>query len=410
MNKPIKQLNKLRNWRVFMGACIAALAIGGLAFMVWPFTATVAPKVKWTPNTPFAVPAIIDDGWEREDVATAGFDASQLYKVLEDMMNGESNIHSVVVERHGKLVAELYRRGKDKKVNSFFAHEIDFGPKVVHDTRSVGKSIISLLLGIARQQGKIKSLQTPVIDFYTEYTDLATPERKAITLEHLLTMSSGLEWSEGGGIPDDEHHLMWKWSPYYYVLSRPIASKPGHQFNYNSGGTAVLADILTRVTETPWNEYARKSLFEPLDIHDLEWVGDFHGRPMCYTGLRMRPRDMAKIGRLVLNHGKWQGQQIIPEDWIAASLQPRLSTGFDGTQYGYQWWIGTVEWKGQQLQWGAAFGNGSQRVFVVPSLDMTVVITAGAYNDIQVARRVNAFFREIVSTLQNDLQDNTVSK
>ncbi|QBB72794.1 class C beta-lactamase-related serine hydrolase [Pseudolysobacter antarcticus] len=316
------------------------------------------------------------------------------------MMSGETNIHSVIVERHGRLVAELYRRGKDKSQYSLFAREKDFGPTVMHDTRSVGKSVISLLLGIAKQQGKIKSLATPVLDFYPVYTDLATPELKAITLEHLLTMSSGLEWSEGGGFPNDEDRLAWKRSPYRFVLSRPVVVAPGSTFNYNSGGTVVLAEILTRVTQTPWKDFARKALFEPLGITDWEWVADLHGRPMANSGLRMRPRDMAKIGRMVLNHGQWQGQQIVPADWITAALQPRISTGFDGMQYGYQWWTGTVEWKGQQLAWSAAFGNGGQRLFVAPDLDMAVVITAGAYGDLQVARRVNAFFKDIVSTVQ----------
>jgi CubicO group peptidase (beta-lactamase class C family) len=298
------------------------------------------------------------------------------------------------------LVTEQYRRGKDKSVYSLFAHTQDFNPTVLHDTRSVGKSIVSLLLGIAQQQGKINTLATPALDFYPEYADLATPERKAITLEHLLTMSSGFEWREGGGFPDDEHRLYWKRSPYRYVLSRSIVAAPGSTFNYNSGGTAVLADILTRVTKLSLREFVREVLFEPLGINDWEWVADLHGRPMAFTGLRLRPRDMAKIGRLLVDHGQWQGQQIVPADWIVASLQPRISTGFDGLQYGYHWWTGTVVWNDKEFAWSAAFGNGGQRLFVVPALDMIVVITAGAYGDRQIARRVNTLFKDIVATAQ----------
>lgn len=361
------------------------------------------PLVGQAVETQYAVPAIIGDGWEREELSKSGFDAGRLRSLLASMMNGETNIHSVIIERHGRLVAELYRRGKDKSVYSLLARNKDFGPTVLHDTRSVGKSVVSLLLGIAEQQGKIGDLATPVIDFYPEYSDLATPERKAITLAHLLTMSSGLEWREGGGLPNDETRLFWKSSPYSYVFSRPLVALPGSTFNYNSGGTAVLADILTRVAKTPLKDFARKALFEPLGISDWEWVADLHGRPMAFNGLRMRPRDMAKIGRMVVDHGQWRGRQIVPADWIAASLQPRVTTGFDGLQYGYQWWLGTVEWKGKRLAWSAAFGHGGQRLFVVPDLDMTVVITAGAYDDsdLQVARRLNAFFKDIVSTVQN---------
>jgi CubicO group peptidase (beta-lactamase class C family) len=229
---------------------------------------------------------------------------------------------------------------------------------------------------------------------------LAVPERRAITLEHLLTMSSGLAWHEGGEGPDDEHRLMWKWSPAYYVLSRPVAAAPGARFNYNSGGTLLLADVLQRATGMAWKDYARTALFEPLGITQAEWVGDFLGRPMAYTGLRLRPRDLARLGRLVLDHGRWRGRQLVPEAWIAASLQPRRDTGFDGMGYGYFWWTGTAPWQGRTVAWAAAFGNGGQRLFVVPALDLAVVITAGAYGDAAAARRVNGHFREIVATVR----------
>jgi CubicO group peptidase (beta-lactamase class C family) len=213
-------------------------------------------------------------------------------------------------------------------------------------------------------------------------------------------MSSGLEWSEGAGLPNDETRLYWKWSPYQFVLGRPIVAPPGAHFNYNSGGTAVLADILTRATGKPLKDLARESLFEPLGIGDWEWVADLHGRPMAFTGLRMRPRDMAKLGRLVVEHGRWQGKPIVSADWVAESLRPHIATGFDGLQYGYQWWAGTVAWQGRSLPWSAAFGNGGQRVFVVPDLDLSVVITAGAYDDIDATRRINALLMDIVATVE----------
>jgi CubicO group peptidase (beta-lactamase class C family) len=284
-------------------------------------------------------------------------------------------------------------------VNSLFAHTRDFGPAVRHDTRSVGKSVIGLLVGVAQAQGKLQGLETPVLDLYPEYPELATPQRRAITLEHLLSMSSGLQWHEGGEGVDDEHKLMWKWTPAYHFLSRNVAAAPGRTFNYNSGGALVLADILTRATGMPWREYARAALFEPLGITDVEWVGDFLGRPMAYTGLRLCPRDMAKLGRLVLNHGQWQGKQIVPAAWIDASLLPRLDTGFDHLQYGFFWWTGSVTWQGRNLHWAAAFGNGGQRIFVVPDLDLCVVVTAGAYGELPVARRVNQLLQDIVATI-----------
>jgi CubicO group peptidase (beta-lactamase class C family) len=360
----------------------------------------VARLAAQTPPFSLITPASISDGWQQEAPLSAGFDESRLRGVLAGMMDGRVNLHSVIVERHGKLVAELYRRGNDRTVNSLISHMRDFGPTMRHDTRSVGKSVISLLVGMAQAQGKLQGVGTPVLDFYPEYPELAIPQRRALTLEHLLTMSSGMQWQEGGKGLDDEHKLMWKWTPVYHPLSRPLPVAPGQVFTYNSGGALLLADILTRSTGMPWWEYARTALFEPLGITDIEWVGEFLGRPMAYTGLRMRPRDMAKLGRVVLNHGQWQGRQIVPAAWIDASLKPRIETGFDHLQYGYFWWTGAVAWKGRNLPWASAFGNGGQRIFVVPDLDLCVVITAGAYGQQDVARQVNASCLDIVATVQ----------
>lgn len=349
-----------------------------------------------------AQPALLGDGWERVEPQAAGFESARLGAVIAKMLNGEVNLHGVVVERHGKLVAEAYRKGKDQPQFKLFSRTVTFGPSVRHDTRSVGKSVISLLVGIAQAQGKLPALSAPVIDFYPEFKDLATPELRRVTLEHLLTMSSGLKWRESGvGFPNDEDRLAWKDSPTRFVLSRPFVAAPGSTFTYNSGGTVVLADILSRVTGQPWTDFARTALFEPLGITDVEWITDYRGRPMANSGLRLRPRDMAKLGRLVLDHGAWKDRQLVPAAWIDASLQPRLNTGFDGTQYGYQWWTGTVNWKGRPLPWRAAFGNGSQRIFVVPELDLTVVVTAGAYGDLSVARQVQASFADLVSCVIN---------
>ncbi|WP_243286340.1 serine hydrolase domain-containing protein [Geothrix terrae] len=368
--------------------------LGWVLFLLPALAHAEAPS----PSAPFDTPALAGDGWQRLSPAEAGFDPARFHALLMEMMGSQANLHGVVVERHGRLVAEAYRTGRDRTVNSLFAHTRAFGPEVRHDARSVGKSVIDLLVGVALAQGRLKRVDTPVLEFYPEFPELASPERRTITLEHLLGMSSGLAWHEGGDGPDDEHKLMWKWTPTYHPLSRPVAAAPGTVFNYNSGGALLLADILSRATGMPWTEYARTALFEPLGIRDVEWVGDFLGRPMAYTGLRMRPRDMAKLGRLVLNRGQWRGRQIVPSAWIDASLTPRLRTGFDDTGYGYLWWTGSAAWHGRAVPWAAAFGNGGQRIFVAPDLDLCVVITAGAYGDLKVARQVNAFFREIVAT------------
>ncbi|GLH72873.1 hypothetical protein GETHLI_13750 [Geothrix limicola] len=359
-----------------------------------------APGFAQTPRHAPAAPVLGGDGWESVDPRRAGFDPDRLRAVLAKMVSGEVNLHAVIVERHGRLVAEAYRKGKDHPQFTLFSRTVDFDPATRHDTRSVGKSVIGLLVGVAQARGQLGSLATPVIDWFPESQDLATPELRKVTLEHLLTMSSGLAWRESGvGFPNDEDRLAWKGSPTRFVLSRPAVAAPGTTFNYCSGGTVVLADILSRATRVPWPEFARSALFQPLGITDYEWVTDLRGRPMPNSGLRLRPRDMAKLGRLVLNRGTWQGQQLVPAAWIDASRQSRLTTGFDGTGYGYHWWTGTVGWQGRTLPWCAAFGNGSQRIYTVPDLDLCVVTTAGAYGDLRTVRQVQAYFQELVTTV-----------
>jgi CubicO group peptidase (beta-lactamase class C family) len=351
---------------------------------------------------PCAAPIALGDGWQTADPQTSGFDTTALCAVLERVAGGATSVHAVVVERHGRLVAELYQRGKDRSIWSLYAREIDFTPTVLHDLRSVSKSVVGVLVGIARQQGKIDIAASPLA-YYPSYADLRSPERDAITLEHLLSMSSGLEWNESvtsyGTLANDETRLYWDWKPYRYVLSRPIVAKPGTRFNYNGGGTAVLADIVVRTTGTPLRDFARAALFEPLGIHEWEWVADPWRRPLAFAGLRMRPRDLAKIGRLVLARGQWQGRHVVPADWVAESLRPHIATG-NGLGYGYQWWTGTVAWEGRMLEWSAGFGNGGQRLFVVPTLDLTVVITAGEYNDPQIGRAVREIFTQIIATVR----------
>jgi|SRR6267378_3774547 len=232
---------------------------------------------------------------------------------------------------------------------------------------------------------------------------LLTPDRKNRNGHPITAADSSIAptvLDDGWPLANDETRLFWGWQPYRYVLSRPRVAKPGTQFNYHGGGSAVLADIVARATGTPVRDFARTTLFEPMAIHEWEWVADPWRRPLAFAGLHMRPRDLAKIGRLVLARGEWQGRQVVPADWVAESLRPHIATG-DGLGYGYQWWTGTVDREGKKLAWSAGFGNGGQRLFVVPELDLTVVITAGAYNDPQIRRTVTEIFRQIVATVRS---------
>ncbi|MDM0114653.1 serine hydrolase [Variovorax sp. J22R133] len=356
-------------------------------------------------------PAQMDDGWETASASASGFNAAALCSTLDAAAAGPDKLHGLVVERHGRLVAELYRDGPDKPINVLFgvgrpfAKDAHFGPDVRHDARSVSKSVVGLLVGIARDKGQLGGLSSPVLDFYPEDPELLSARHNRVTLDNLLSMTSGLQWDEGS-LPNDETRLYWTTSLLPFLFNRPVVAQPGEVFHYNSGSTAVLADIITMAQGASLTTLAREQLFEPLGISDWEWVTDLRGRELAFTGLRMRPRDMAKLGRLVLDHGQWRGRQVVSPEWVHASITPHIATDIrlpptapEPLGYGYQWWTGTTRWNGRNLAWSAAFGNGGQRIFVVPELDMTVVTTAGAYGDGKINVMVNGLLDRIVATV-----------
>jgi CubicO group peptidase (beta-lactamase class C family) len=358
-------------------------------------------------TSPCLAPAQLGDGWETIGVGDARFDADALCKLLHGVAGGSENLHSLLIARGGRIVAELYRKGQDRSARDFFSREINFGPGDRHDMRSISKSVVGLLFGIVREDGKLPALSTPVVDLYPGYPTLTSdPARRSITIEHLLTMSSGLEWHETaatyGSFSNDETRLFGDWSPVKFVLSRPVVAPSGQRFDYNGGNTMVIADLLERATGTSLDRLARTRLLEPLGITDSEWMGDLWGRPMAYSGLRLKPRDLLRIGQMMLDHGRRQGRQVVPAEWVAESIRPHIATGKGpGSGYGYFWWTGTVDWQGKKLPWSAAVGNGGQRLFLVSALDLAVVMTAGVYNDAGIAAKETDLFNRVVEAVQS---------
>ena len=361
---------------------------------------------------PCAVPRA-DHEWSVSAPDAAGFDAQALCRVLKDVAAGADNIHAILIERRGALVAELYRSGRDRPIsvrygfNNPFGEPAHFDADTLHDTRSVSKSIVSLLYGIALSKGRAPAVDTPVLEAQPDASPPWAGSNR-VTIGQLLSMSSGLDWAESGKglLASDEVRLFWKSDQDRFVLERPLAAGEGTTFNYNGGGTTVLANALVRQSGKPLPALAREDLFAPLGIARFEWTEDVHGRALPFAGLRLRPRDMLKLGRLVNARGMWRNRQVVPADWIAESLRPRLSTGirFRGLSdkpaaYGYQWWLGQITWSGRELDWALALGNGGQRIFLVPELELSVVLTAGDYDEIPIHLAENRILRALVSAV-----------
>ena len=172
------------------------------------------------------------------------------------------------------------------------------------------------------------------------------------------------------------------------MLSRPLTKSPGSEFNYNSGLAEVAAAVVERATKTSLTDYARIKLFEPLGITHFEWLGSLAGKPEAASGLRLRARDFAKFASLYLHGGVWRGKQVVPRDWVEVSTRrsfrfpPSARTDEGESGYGYLWWYFCYPTKAGLVEVRTAFGNGQQWAFVMPGLDMSVVILGGRYNDL----------------------------
>ena len=311
------------------------------------------------------------------------------------------NFHGLVVLRHGQLVTEAYRAGRDRGAFNPWPRMRAFDAAQLHDMRSITRSITGLLWGIAHSQGLVPALDAPVMALYPRLKRFARRGRQTITVRHLLTNTCGMSWRElhAGPVFNNKTRLYWRaYAPYLFL--RPVAAPPGMRFNYNAGCTALLAEILAQHTGMALPEFARTHLFEPLGITQWEWGTDLRGRPLAFSGLRLRPADLARIGQLVLQRGQWQGRQVAPAAWIDDAIRPQIDTG-DGRQYGYHWWLGKVDAAGQRHQWAGAIGNGGQRLFIVPALDLVVAITAGAYNSPAIGLHCSTLLKKIAAAIDN---------
>jgi CubicO group peptidase (beta-lactamase class C family) len=165
--------------------------------------------------------------------------------------------------------------------------------------------------------------------------------------------------------------------PVRYALEQPMTAEPGRIYVYSGGATALIAAVLRKASGQPLDVFANEALFEPLGIADVEWVRYRNGEPVAASGLRLRPRDLLKVGQLVLQEGAWNGRQIVP-----ASIREMTSPQINGEGiffYGYQWWLGRSLVGGREISWTAALGLGGQRLAVVPELGLVVAMTAGLY-------------------------------
>lgn len=335
--------------------------------------------------------------WPRAEPADVGF-APDLAERLDAALASQKGegLHAVVVVRDGRLVYEGYRTGDDERWGAR-KRGVVFGPDSLHDQRSITKSVVGLLYGAALAEGAVPPPDAPVVDAFPEFPDLAAdPARRAITVRHLLTMTAGLAWSEDapyGEDANDETAMNRAPDSLRYALDRPIAHPPGQTWAYSGGATTLLAAIIARGTARDLHDYAREALFEPLGIERSDWVRDYYGVPYAHAGLRLTARDVARIGQLVLQGGRWGEAQVIPADWIALSTEPHARVEAYDCHYGFQWWLCR---SGAGLPIVEGVGWGRRELMILPDLDLVMVVNAGLYGDPDGWRKAFALLDEIV--------------
>ena len=338
-----------------------------------------------TPSVPYSVPPALVDGWETASLETAGIDRARIEHLTGAIRSRpDFNVHTVLIEHDGHLVYEEYFDGKDEKWGVPL-REITHNRDMRHDLRSVTKSVVSALVGIAAASGAIRSLDAPLLDYFPEYQDLQVPARRQITIRHALAMSAGLEWNEDvpyNNPKNDEIAMGRAADPIRYVLAREIVAAPGTTWRYNGGTTQVLGAIVQRATGKPLAEFAQAALWSPLGISDVEWLGNLGGLPSAASGLRLRPRDLAKFGSLYLHDGQWHGRQVVPADWARESTRRQIT--FPGQQdrgYAYLWWHTCSRYSSGPIEIPTAVGNGLQRIFLLRAQKAVVTFLSGRYNN-----------------------------
>jgi CubicO group peptidase (beta-lactamase class C family) len=336
----------------------------------------------------YFIPPDIGDGWETASLNSVGIDEGileDLRQLIASSIFGE--VHSVVIVKDDKLVYEAYFPGHDFNYSAqdFHGQLIDFDINTPHDTHSATKSIISTLTGIAIEKGFINSKDDKIVSYLPSYSELFVEEKANITIEHLLTMSSGLEWNEWDippGNPEyDTYRMVISSDPVEYVLSKPLVNEPGTTFYYNGGTVNVLGLIISNASDMELDDFAGRFLFEPLEVTQYEFQKHRSGLVWAHGDIYITPRSMAKYGYLLLNEGKWKTMKIISKEWIDESTEnhvqlPPLNWA---DEYGYLIWKKIYRVNNNSYQTYFAEGWGGQKIAVFPSLNMVVVFSGANY-------------------------------
>jgi len=350
-------------------------------------------------------PTQTDDGFIVGSLKESNMDENILASAVVDIQNGKyGEIHALLIYKEDKLVFEEYFPGHEYLWDDpdFHGGWINWGIGRRHNIHSAGKSITSACIGIALDQGYIDSVDQSIFDYLPNHQHLNTGVKGEITIEHLLTMTSGLAWDEWGtSYANENNDVIALWmdcnDPITCILEKPLISTPGTSFTYSGGNIIILGEIIKNSTGMDIETFSWEYLFEPLGIKTppWRWIDD---TGIVYAGgdQQLTPREMLKFGVTYLDDGKWNGKQIVSKEWVENSAEPysgsdnrwfnhplRPIPPGDGTWglrgYSYTWWTHLFFHAGKKIPAFWAFGWGGQKIIVFPDQNAVVVFTGANY-------------------------------
>jgi CubicO group peptidase (beta-lactamase class C family) len=328
-----------------------------------------------------------DDGWKQTSFAEENLDATR-FAQLEERIESDyfRQIRSVVVVKRGRLLYESYFNGADAST--------------LQDIRSAGKSITSMLVGIAIDRGFITGVNERLLPYFPEYDRKTDPDARKdrITLEDALTMRIGLDVPDGdystGSYGNVETYRQ-TWTA--DVLGTRVVDEPGTRFEYSSAASSLCGPVIARASGRSVPEFAAETLFEPLGITDYRWTFFPDGSACTAGSFWIRPRDLAKLGLLMARGGQWNGERILSQDWVSSSTAEHVNVNPSvGISYGYFWWRETYLVGDRRIPCFFAQGNGGNRIHVFPTEDLVIVVTSNAYSQPYMFDQVRAMIYRFI--------------
>ena len=339
----------------------------------------------------YQIPKQAQDGWETASLDDVGIKTIKLGNLVKQIRHNKyKNIHSILLIKNGKLVFEEYFEGHlwDPEYDQFKGKFTKYDLHAKHNIMSVAKALTSALVGIAIDHGFVRSVDERLFSFFPKYAYLNNEMKNKISLEHLLTMTSGLQWNEWD-IPisderNDVRQLFIVSDPIAFILGKSAVHEPGTYWYYSGGDVTLLGEVIRESTDLRIDDFAEEYLFKPLGINEYEW--ERLNRDIIHASghLHLSPRNMAKFGYLILNNGVWNNNRIISEKWIKATTSDYIKIpgrAWEGDRFGYQWWLKSYFVGSKRVEAIVRSGWGGQAIILLPDFDLVIVLTGGNYVD-----------------------------